>query len=129
MGSEEKAVLTVFAGFMAILVLCGICIGGLNFAGSYTRLASAENVIHNYEWFFDAKGAVDARVAQIKAHREILAAETDDKELRQLRIDLAGMQQSCRDLVARYNANASKATRSVFQSHNLPEYLNAEVCE
>ena len=122
--------------FGQILLLMGLFIvglvavlAGLSGIGGYLRLASADNVIHNYEWFFDAKNTVDARVAQIAAEKELVAGETDKDELRRLRVDLGGMQQSCRDLVADYNSNASKATREVFQSNSLPDRLDAGVCE
>lgn len=93
------------------------------------RVTDPDNVIHDYEWFHDASEHVASRAAQVKATHASLDAETDDAEKRRLRVDLSGQQQSCRDLVADYNANAEKVTMGVFRGWSLPAHLDSETCE
>jgi len=92
------------------------------------RTMSTVNIIQNYEWFYDANGQINARVGQIAAHAKLIAAETDKRERAQLNIELAGMQQSCRELVEKYNANSEKANHSIFKSNNLPDSFNPSIC-
>jgi hypothetical protein len=93
------------------------------------KTLDADNVITNYEWFHDANGNYLARVAQVKQFKGLLGAETDAQEKSRLRIDMAAIQQSCRDLSRRYNANSEKMNRGIFRSHDLPDQLNSGECE
>lgn len=94
-----------------------------------TKTFDADNIIANYEFFHDANNQTKARVGQIRAHKAIIADNTDAGEKNRLRIELAGMQQSCRDLVGRYNANATKVNRSIFMGREAPDTLNQSICE
>lgn len=106
---------------------------GINIASQPARIVSktldADNVIQNYEWFHDANGNYLARVAQIKQFKSLNAAEPDPQEKSRLRIEMAAIQQSCRDLSRRYNANAGKMNRGIFREKSLPEQLNTGDCE
>lgn len=129
-------------------ILASVAVSGIALVGriacapanlAHKALSSAEgvvdktldpsNVIHNYEWFHDASRAVDARVSQIQAHRSIVAGERDAGEQRRLRVELAGMQQTCRDLAAAYNANTAKVNRDLFRGRTAPAIINPAVCE
>lgn len=130
-------VVSAFAVMSLVILLGRIACAPVNLA--HTALTSAENVakktldadnvIHNYEWFHDVDNQVKSRVSQIAAHREILSGETDGPEKRSLRIELAAMQQSCRDLVAQYNANSTKINRNIFRGRTAPEALDSNICE
>lgn len=87
------------------------------------RTLQTDNIIGNYELFFDLKAQFDVRTAQVRQQQAFLDAESDPDERRRLRMELAAMQQSCRDLAAQYNANSEKLNRDVFKSQNLPESL------
>jgi len=87
------------------------------------RTLQTDNILQNYELFFDLNGQFDARTAQIRTQQEYLAAETDPDEKRRLRMELAAMQQSCREIAAQYNANSQKQNRDLFKARNLPETL------
>ena len=113
---------------------------GLYFFGVIGSVASAPgrvinrtmetgNIIHNYEWFHDVNAAFKSRVAQITAKKKSLSTETDKPEVIKLRIDLEAMQQSCRDLANKYNANSIKTNVSIFKGQEAPETLNASLCE
>lgn len=97
--------------------------------GVVEKTMNSDNVIRNYEWFYDASGAINARRAQINAHRNLATAETDKSERQRLMVELTGQQQSCRDLVASYNANASKVNRSIFKTDSTPASFPVTYCE
>lgn len=118
--------------FAALIVL-----GGVGFVANslmqpgriVSKTLDADNVIQNYEWFHDANGNYLARVSQIKQFKAMNAAETDPQEKARLRIEMAAVQQSCRDLSRRYNANAAKMNRGIFRERILPDQLNPGDCE
>lgn len=97
--------------------------------GVVSKTLDSANVLHSYEWFFDVNANTIARVNQIRAHAKLRTEETDAKERSRLAIDLSAMQQSCRDLVTKYNANSAKANKTMFKSNNLPEVLSIAQCE
>lgn len=94
-----------------------------------SKTLDADNVINNYEWFHDANGNYLARAAQIKQFKALNVAESDPQERSRLRIEMAAIQQSCRDLSRRYNANAAKMNRGIFRERSLPDQLNTGDCE
>jgi len=93
------------------------------------KTLDTNNIISSYEWFHDANNQVKARVAQIAGHKKILEETTDAAEKSRLRIELSAIQQGCRDLVGRYNANATKINKSIFMGREAPESLNPSICE
>lgn len=98
-------------------------------AAVVTKTLDMNNIIHKYEWFFDTAGVINARVAQVKAHKALVEQETAASEKSRLRIELAGMQQSCRELVQSYNANAGKANVSIFKTDATPVSFSPSICE
>lgn len=118
--------------FVAVMILGagGWAISLLSQPGRVvSKTFDADNIITNYEFFHDANNQAKARVGQIKAHKIIIADNTDASEKTRLRIELAAMQQSCRDLVGKYNANATKVNRSIFMGREAPSSLNPQTCE
>jgi hypothetical protein len=122
--------IAISAFFVLLWILLGVIL----------PLTTADNIIHNYEWFHDADTQIGAKIRQITAYKELLRGKNiksikniknidDQAEMNRLRIDFFGMQQSCRDLVARYNANSAKANRSIFKSGDLPEHILISVCD
>lgn len=122
------------AGF---LFLASVILGGGFWAISLlsqpgriiSKTFDADNVINNYEWYRDAYGNYQARTAQVRQFKQLFTAETDQQERSRLRIDMAAIQQSCRDLARRYNANADKINRNIFMGTSVPTNLNAGECE
>lgn len=113
---------------------------GLNAIGVFNTVATApgrvinktlqtNNIIFNYERFFDVKANYDARVAQINEQKPLLDAEKDPAERSRLRIELSAMKQSCRELANGYNADAQKLNRSLFRDNKLPDQLDVTACE
>ncbi len=92
-----------------------------------TETLGTNNIITSYEFFRDANEQVKSRTAQIAAHKKFTDGG-DKMEANRIRIELAAMQQSCRDLVAKYNANASKANKAIFRG-DAPASLNLSTCE
>ena len=94
------------------------------------RTLETGNIISNYEWYHDANGMYKSRVAQIKSKKGDIADPSNDaQEKYRLRIELSAMQQSCRDLANKYNANAIKTNRSIFMGREAPTELNPSNCE
>jgi hypothetical protein len=121
-----------FGLFIGLIVLGGV--GWFaNLAMQPGRIVSktldADNVISNYEWFHDANGNYLARVSQIKQFKALSTGEADPQERSRLRIEMAAIEQSCRDLSRRYNANAAKMNRGIFRERSLPDQLNSGDCE
>lgn len=93
------------------------------------KTLQTDNIIFNYERFFDINAKFVARVAQIKDQRSFYEAETDPAEKTRLRMELSAMKQSCRDLVTEYNADSQKMNRNLFKDKDLPFELNISDCE
>lgn len=113
---------------------------GLGLIGAASKVASTpqrvierafdtENVIHKYEWFHDVVTQQVARVSQIAQFKGFLTEEEHGPEKQRLRMEMAAQQMSCRDLVAKYNANSEKMNVSVFKGWSLPDRLNPSDCE
>jgi len=88
----------------------------------------ADNIITNYEWYYDTHAAYEARLGQITDHSSYLEAEEDRIEIQRLRIELTAMRQSCRDLATKYNANSQKVNKSIFKGGAVPETIEKEKC-
>jgi hypothetical protein len=93
-----------------------------------SQTVRTDNIIGNYEAFFDLKASYDGRTAQIKSLTAQLATETGS-DRRYTQTDLNGARQSCRSTALKYNADSQKLNRSAFKSSGLPETLDAAACE
>lgn len=122
----------ILAG-VGLLVVLGVAGMVVNVATKPAQLVNktldTNNIIHNYEWFYDVDAAYRAKLGQITVHKSLAAQETVPAERSRLQMELAAMQQSCRELVTKYNANSEKVNRSLFKSNNLPETLDINRCE
>lgn len=126
-----------------VLIGAGLLIAvpvGLNLIGTFNTVATApgrvinktletNNIIFNYERFFNVNANYKSRVAQIEEYRPLIAGETDPAEKARLRTELSAMKQSCRELANGYNADAGKMNRSLFRDRDLPEQLDVAACE
>lgn len=129
-------------GLAAVCVVVAVAVGG-SYMGMLGGVATApsrvisrtmdtDNIIRNYEWFHDANNGIKARVGQIldmDAQVAEAAKDGDKREMARLRVDLGATRQSCRDLVAQYNANATKTNRAIFMGREAPESQDPGVCE
>lgn len=129
-------------GYKIALAAAGLLFAvpvGLSLIGGAASVASApgrvvsktmqtDNIIGSYESFFNRKAAFDARVAQIDEHVGLMKENTDPAETSRLRIELAGMRQSCRELATTYNADAAKMNKSLFRDGKLPATLSETDC-
>lgn len=121
---------------VALITLLGL-IGGA--FGLFTKVVSTpsrvlsktldtNNVIQSYEWFYDVDAAYKARYSQVKQYKSMLEEEENREEKYQLRTELSAMQQSCRDLATKYNANSNKMNKSIFKGWSLPKTLSYINC-
>lgn len=131
--TAEKHAYWSFPRILLGLVVVAIGFGAVHFATLPGQIASrtfnADNIINNYEWFHDTNNAFLARRGQIVTHKTIITGATTDAEKSRLTIELAAMQQSCRELVGKYNANATKSNRSIFMGTTTPANLDMKDCE
>lgn len=93
------------------------------------KTLQTDNIIFNYERFFDINANYKARTSQIKQYKGFFETETNPAEKTQLRTEMAAMQQSCRDLANEYNADSQKMNRSLFKDKDLPYELSTSECE
>lgn len=87
------------------------------------------NIVESYEWFKATTSAVDAKVAMIKNHNTIVQSsvgEAKDKAL----LELAGLKQSCIDLIGQYNGKAAMITRGgLALPSGMPTELSMSICQ
>ena len=92
------------------------------------KTLETDNIIFNYEYFFDTNAAYKSRLSQVQEYRQLLASETDAGEKIRLRTEYSAMQQSCRELATKYNANSRKLNRGLFKDRQLPYELDETSC-
>jgi hypothetical protein len=132
--SEITFTLKLAAGLFAICLAAGAVVGAsqMGACGVAHRTLDADNIIFNYEQFFDVSERHKAKVRDIGAHQELVALakdEGDRKELTRLRMELAALKSSCRALASEYNADSSKLNRRIFKDNDLPHTLALSDCE
>jgi len=133
---DKKTVL----GALGFILGAFIIYIGLSFMGVFTSAVTApsrvitktlqtDNIIQNYEWFFDVHAGFISKEAQVRQYSEMYSTESDASEKRKLRIEMTAIQNVCRSLVTKYNANSEKMNTSVFKGWDLPSKLNINNCE
>lgn len=129
--------------YQMVLAGAALLIGapvGLSYIGAFNSAATApsrvvqrtlgtDNILQNYELFFDTNAAYKSRVSQIRAQEKLVKAETDHDEHSRLTMEVGAMRQTCRDLANNYNANSQKQNRALFKARDLPVELDANTCE
>jgi hypothetical protein len=94
-----------------------------------SKTLDTDNVIQSYEWFYDVDAAYKARLSQVNQYKSFMSGEEDKSERYRIRIELAAMQQTCRDLATKYNANSEKMNKSIFKGWELPDTLQIRNCD
>lgn len=98
-------------------------------AALVSKATDTTKMLQNYEWFYEAANNFNARTKQVTSYKTLLTEETDKAEKSRLRIDLSAVQQSCRELASKYEAQSGKIHVGYLKSNSLPESLNAKECE
>jgi len=94
-----------------------------------SKTLETNNIITSYEWFYDTNAAYEARLPQITQFNGFLKEELSSSEKSKTRVDLGAIQQSCRDLVSKYNANSQKMNKKIFKGWSLPYDLKISTCD
>lgn len=123
----------IVMAFMALLGVIGSILGVFTTVATapgrvITKTLETDNIIQSYEWFYDVDAAYKARHNQVVQYKTMYQKETDKDEKYRIRTELAAMQQTCRDLATRYNANSEKMNKSIFKGWGLPEILSQANC-
>lgn len=92
------------------------------------RTMNTSNIVNQYDYFFRTEAEYRARVSSIAAHKRLLADETNNAERSRLRIELAGMQQNCREMATSYSNRSIQLDRGIFRDWRLPESLDQGAC-
>jgi len=93
------------------------------------KTINADNILHNYEWFYDYNAQYNSRIGQIQSQQTLMMyGALPVAERQRMIIDIQGMKHSCRELATQYNANSKKLNRSLFKSNSLPYELSMEAC-
>lgn len=128
-------------GFLLKIVLFPVHVAEKEIQTSYdavNKVINADNAIYNYEWFKQQKEDIDAAGKQLEnayasyngfklslpVEREKWSFE-DKQEDSRLRSVVLGLENYLQTLIANYNARAKMATRSIFEDHVLPDYIDA----
>lgn len=126
-----KIVIYSILGFFGFVIVLGFLATATSIISAPGRVLretlQTNNIIENYEMFFDLNAGYERRVADIQSQKLMLDGATG-AELNRLKIELVGLQQVCRDLVTRYNAASEKQNRSLFKANKLPEQLEIATC-
>lgn len=107
----------VFIGFIGMLFIPG-------------KIATDifQNSFSTYSKFYDFHQAHISNMSRIESYRNSYnEAKTDDERSR-TKVELNAVQQTCRELVAKYNADSSKIQMDMFKSKNLPYRLDVASC-
>jgi hypothetical protein len=110
--------------------LIGVALTVGTFGAYLSKVFNADNVIGNYERFFDIKREYDTRSAQIKDMKgQLVQFQRNEPELIRINQELSAVRMSCRSLANMYNTDSKKITREHFKSDDLPFTLDKEACE
>jgi len=96
------------------------------------KTLETDNIVNNYEWYYDAKASYDGRLSQVQQFKKMYSKQPaggNASDHQRLLFELAAIQQSCRELAQGYNANSQKLNRKIFKGWSLPETLAAGACE
>lgn len=131
----KKILIWLFIGVIGISVMntAFTYLGVLSTAATapakvITKTLDTDNIIQSYEWFYDVNASYTARYAQVIQYKDFLSNETDKDERYRMRTELAAMQQTCRVLATKYNANSEKMNKSIFKGWELPATLSYSNC-
>ncbi len=131
---EVSSALRLVGGVAIILIALAFVLrlGGMGACGVVDRTLDADNIIFNYEQFYDVSEKFKAKAHDLATHNELVATakgEGDKDELRRLRMELAALKSACRSMASEYNADSQKLNRSIFKSNDLPHTLPISDCE
>jgi hypothetical protein len=129
-----------FSAVGAALALATGAVVGVSLIGAGASVGTApgrmvsdtmrtQNIKQSYEYFHDASNNFEASVAQVTQYKAFVQSETDAAERSRLRIEMAAIQQGCRNLAAEYNSNSAKVNHGIFRGTSTPSALNSSRCE
>lgn len=132
--SNAAKIMMITGGLIALPIVAGIYSTFSSVATAPSRVINktleTDNIIQSYEWFHDANAQFKARVAQVQQFKGFNADPANDAgERSRIRMEMAAIQQSCRDLANKYNANATKTNKAIFMGRDAPESLSPGACE
>lgn len=152
-GNEERGEVYIWSlmfKIAGILIVASIVLGGAAWGmGMFSRpfrtvseiteqTFNGNNVIYNYEYFFNQYGVITATKAKVEIAKEEETKfkevhpdpskwdYTTQKEYEALSENYRGVKNILQDQVAEYNANASKANKNIFKSAECPDHVSVD---
>ena len=110
---------------LAIILVC-VCIfiGGPIFwfatsplrsiGGVVSKTISSENILANYQWFYDQKNEIDATRNKVKIARRNNLPET------------AGIEMVLQGMIGEYNSRSKQINRKLWKANDLPYQISTE---
>ena len=140
--SEFYVLRTVFAVTAIIVLIIALTLGVkmLFFPAAIVgRVMNADNVLYNYEWFFNKYQSIQAAERNVKESidsydrwRKSVPANPEKwsysahEENGRLNTNISGIQMHWNELVADYNAKSSMVSKNIFKSGKLPARINLQ---
>jgi hypothetical protein len=108
--------ISVAIGVLAAIYIIGALVLGIwpfsTARDLVAKTTSAENIIANYQYFYDQKAAIDAQRANV-------AAAVGSTEY-------AGMKMVLNNAIAEYNARSKQINRALWKAKDLPQTIPFE---
>lgn len=131
MKSEDDEIKTAWRWVRHGLLLIVILVGGgyaLKFAclpaAIVDRVANADNIIQNYEWFEDTYSSIKATEMKINNTRRTLKLKLRGFDRVSRETELVGLENHLAELIGKYNAKSRQITRKYFKTETLPYQLS-----
>jgi len=118
----------VFVGYIGVTYLNTVATVATSPARVVTKTLETNNIISNYEWYFDTNAQFETRVTQLQNYKPILAGTSDATEKSRLNIEVMAVQTTCLALGNQYNANSVKLNDGLFKDWRLPKVLDVTRC-
>lgn len=115
-GKRWARVITFAAILIAIYTIGSLIFGLWPFSfvgGVVKKVTSTEQIIHNYQWFYDQYNAIQAQAANIH-----LLPEGSPEQI--------GARMVLNNAIGEYNSRSKQITRNLWKAEGLPHQITAE---
>lgn len=115
-GKRWARIITLAAILIAIYTIGGLALGLWPFSsigGVIGKVTSPEQIVYNYQWFYDQYNAIQAQAANVK----VLPEGSQER---------IGAQMVLNNAIGEYNSRSRQITRNLWKADGLPHQINLE---
>ena len=118
----------VGAIFLVVLIIFfGVFTGMLQSCGVIAHVTSTQQIIQNYENFYQMNTDIKAMASNVKiAKAKLDRLKPGDPGYDQANIEYSGIQMNLNNLVSEYNSKSKMITRNLWKASDLPYQMSAE---